>query len=153
MKGVDAATFEVLSRSWYARDQKHVYYPLNEICYDTDVCGVCTCNTYEIQGADPKSFRYMGLDYATDGVHVYFRGRLIERAEGKSVRLLWIPGDLPAIADDKTVYIHEEAVKDANPAQFACPRHPNDMTWYCNDGARQWKYVAPEGIRLLKNTR
>jgi hypothetical protein len=62
VKGADAATFEVL-QAGYAKDARHAYY-----------CGRL------ISGAlGGNYFDYTGDDYATDGLHTYFKGKEVVR--------------------------------------------------------------------------
>lgn len=62
VKGADAATFEPL-KAGYARDRRHGYYK-----------GEVISNA--IGG---KHFSYSGDDYATDGLHTYFKGKEVDR--------------------------------------------------------------------------
>lgn len=62
VKEADAATFEPL-RAGYARDRRRAYY-MGRV----------------VSGALGGShFRYIGDDYATDGLHTYFKGREVSR--------------------------------------------------------------------------
>ncbi len=62
VKGADAASFEPL-KAGYARDRRHGYYK-----------GTVISNA--IGG---KHFSYSGDDYATDGLHTYFKGKEVDR--------------------------------------------------------------------------
>ena len=62
VEGADAASFEAL-KAGYARDRRHGYYK-----------GTVISNA--IGG---KHFSYSGDDYATDGLHTYFKGKEVNR--------------------------------------------------------------------------
>lgn len=62
VEGADAASFEAL-KAGYARDRRHGYYK-----------GTVISNA--IGG---KHFSYSGDDYATDGLHTYFKGKEVDR--------------------------------------------------------------------------
>lgn len=62
VKGVDAASFEPL-KAGYAKDKHHAYY-MGRV----------------IRGAlGGKHFQYTHDDYATDGLHIYFKGQEVVR--------------------------------------------------------------------------
>lgn len=62
VKKADAATFEILGAG-YARDKRRAYYKGNVISTATG----------------GKHFSYQGDDYATDGIHTYFKGKEVDR--------------------------------------------------------------------------
>lgn len=62
IKGADISTFEIL-KAGYARDRHHAYYH-GQLIHNA------------IGG---KNFRYTMDDYASDGVHTYFKGKEVSR--------------------------------------------------------------------------
>lgn len=62
VKCADAATFEIL-KAGYARDRHHAYYRGRRIR----------------NALGGKHFTYQGDDYASDGLHTYFKGKEVNR--------------------------------------------------------------------------
>lgn len=60
----------------YAKDNIHVYYPLEIPCVDYEDCGVCYYGKIIIDNANPRTFKYLGKDYATDGENVFFSWKI-----------------------------------------------------------------------------
>ncbi len=79
-KDVDVATFEVcVGSEGYAKDKRHVYYPLQMTGYDGETWGTyIEDDGYIIEGADPKSFKCLGYGYAVDRFRMYFKGKPIK---------------------------------------------------------------------------
>lgn len=80
LKGIHINTFKVAKDCDYAKDKNHVYYPLHVRCEDSieeseDGCGdACYFIEYVIKDADPKTFKYLGDEYAVDKRHMYYQG-------------------------------------------------------------------------------
>jgi len=77
LSAVDVKSFVVSSVSDYAKDDKHVYYPLELCCEDGEEGGPCYFVEYIMQGADPKTFIYLGEDYGIDKHGMYLNGERI----------------------------------------------------------------------------
>lgn len=84
---VDIKSFEVninQDMAPYARDKNKVYYQtatLNgiEMFFDDDYGGgVIYSEDISINGADPKTFKYIGKGYAVDKSNMYYRGEKIK---------------------------------------------------------------------------
>jgi len=80
MSEVDVQTFEVCVGSGYARDKKHVYYPLWEVCEDGEDYGGCYFKEYIVKKAKPKTFKYLKDGYAIDKNYLFYNGKKINNA-------------------------------------------------------------------------
>jgi len=91
--GADPSTSEVMNRH-YVKDKNHIY-----VCSWTgpDAFRISTkCETiqnvdngsFELIGDPQNGFDYEGDHYAKDGDHVYFYGRVIEKADPQSFRVI-----------------------------------------------------------------
>lgn len=76
LNGIDIKSFKVLAGTKYAKDNIHVYYPLEIPCVDYEDCGVCYYGKIIIDNANPRTFKYLGKDYATDGENVFFSWKI-----------------------------------------------------------------------------
>lgn len=80
---IDINTFLVSAHCDYAKDKKHVYFPITVICeewldVDSDGCdNSCYFKEYIVHGADPETFKYIGRDYGADKHNMYLRGEKI----------------------------------------------------------------------------
>lgn len=74
MYGVDIKSFEIEKNSSYAKDRSRVYYPIGLIYADGLYFGYNYSKWYTIAGADVKSFRYLGEEYAVDKNNMYYEG-------------------------------------------------------------------------------
>ena len=80
----DSKTFEVCINpdgEPYARDTNNVYYPSveNILFFDgDDIGGEIYDSNIRINGADPKSFKYIGKGYAVDKNNMYYKGEKIK---------------------------------------------------------------------------
>lgn len=83
MNCVDVYTFVVCKNGNYAKDKKHVYFPLNGIDFDGFVCGGSRYLEYIVEGADPKTFKYIGNDYGVDRRNMYYKGEKIKWDDSK----------------------------------------------------------------------
>ncbi len=77
IRGSDGASFAVVSRN-FAKDKRTVYYCWNIL--DTPINGA-TSGIRTIQNALPDSFTAVGLYYATDKDHAFYKDKLIAEAE------------------------------------------------------------------------
>ena len=78
LEGVDAESFEVCKNSDYARDKYHVYYPILEIYREAETWSASRYEKYVVDGASPKSFKYIGDCYGVDGYTMYRMGEKIK---------------------------------------------------------------------------
>ena len=78
LKGVDANSFEICEESEYARDNKHIYYPLLVTCVDAETWGACYMVEYIVPNASPRTFKYIKDDYGVDSGNMYAEGHEIE---------------------------------------------------------------------------
>lgn len=76
--GVDAGSFEVCINSGYARDKNHVYYPILETYREAETWGASRYDEYVVQGASPKSFKFIGDCYGIDGYTMYRMGEKVK---------------------------------------------------------------------------
>ena len=82
--GSDSKTFEVCINPEYqpyGRDANYVYYPKleNTLFIDGEYYGgEIYDSNIRIDGADPKTFKYLGEGYAADKNNMYFEGNKIE---------------------------------------------------------------------------
>ena len=79
LKNADYATFMACpgvdyAGSGYAKDKKHVYYPISLICEDGYDFYCTYMKEYIVKGADPKTFKYLGKEYGVDRRNLYFAG-------------------------------------------------------------------------------
>lgn len=138
MVGVDAARFEVLGETGYARDPSGVYYPIRQICIDGEDFGYCTCSEYRVVDAVAQDFRYLGRDYATDGRRVYFRGEVVPRADAISARVILGPEYLYCLVDARGVYILKQRLEGADPQSFGFWRAV-DGAYLLRDDRHTWR--------------
>ena len=154
MKGINALTFEVLVDSKYARDKNGVYYPIQLICIDDTDCGVCYCSDYVVENADPKLFEYLGKEYATAGKNVYFRGELIEKADGESFKVIEGPEFFYFATDKNHVYKHKEIFSEADPTTFYYDERSIDKgfehKFIIGDKGHEWQFIPPNTIKLIE---
>jgi hypothetical protein len=158
LKGVDFDSFQVLSGNNYARDKNRVYYPISEVCVDSLRFGYCYANEYIVKGAKPKSFRYLGKGYATDGKLVFFRGVLVAGADGTSVELVQGPELFYSIKDSKHVFIYNDALNKADPKTFQfwknvyrAPETDASPLYLLRDRYRVWMFDPPDRPKLVKS--
>jgi len=61
MPEIDVPTFEIWKDTEYARDKNKVYYPINFTCIEFEGGneGVCFCDEYIVQNADPETFEHL----------------------------------------------------------------------------------------------
>ncbi len=91
--GVDSETFQVYSKTGYAKDKNRVFF-----------------EGREIEGADHNSFHIDDENYARDKNHVYFYGVIVQKANPVTFEILPYPygkdeqraycGTLPMAVDD-----------------------------------------------------
>ena len=71
IKGADPASFKILGDLYkYARDKNNLYAGIKKI------------------GDDPDSFKLLAEGFAKDNKQAYYRGNIIERADGKTFELM-----------------------------------------------------------------
>ena len=142
MKNVDANSFEVIPNSNYAKDKNKVYYPIEIPCIDFSDCGVCYCGKYVIENANPKTFEYLGKDYARDGRLVFFRGQKLNKADGETFMVIE-DLDLSSFAKDKNhVFIFDEIFEEPDAKTFYYDKDDerNKTKTIIGDKDYEWEY-------------
>jgi DKNYY family len=157
LEGIHLETFQVLAGTLYAKDINHVYYPLRIPCVEYRDCGVCYYGEIIMANAKPLTFRYLGKDYATDGTNVYFRGRLIDAADGATFKVIDGPEFFYFATDSVNVFKHGTIFKGANPATFYYdkddPRNVDKeyiRKYIIGDKNKEWEYIPPDSIREIQ---
>ena len=157
LKSVDLSTFRVLPGTKFAKDKNHVYYPLRVMCVDYIDCGVCFYSEIIVEKANPKLFKYLEKDYATDGTNVYFRGELIVDADGKTFRVIEGPEFFYFAVDKKKVYKHAEIFEEAAPSSFIYDKEnvrnliEGPYRYIIKDKNNVWEYTPPHSIKKINN--
>ncbi|WCM42104.1 DKNYY domain-containing protein [Flavobacterium sp. CBA20B-1] len=157
LQNIDIVTFKVLPGTQYAKDKNYVYYPLVIPCDDYTDCGVCYYSKVIIEGANPTSFRYLGKDYATDGKYVFFRGKLLQAADGATFNVIEGPEFFFFATDKNNVYKHDKVFPNADPKTFfynnSDPRNKEsdyDKRFIISDKDNTWEYIPPHQIKKIK---
>jgi hypothetical protein len=150
MENVDPYTFEVLSDSGYAKDSRHVYYPISLLCVDSADYGYCYCDEYVLEGALSAKFKYLGKDYATDGQKVFFRGKLIPEAVGNTTQLVEGPIFLFSIKDQNNVFIYKSKLEMADPDSFHYWKTVGYNTYLLKDKKHIWEFAPPNFPKIIK---
>ena len=156
LKNIDVKTFKVLAGTQYAKDINHVYYPLEVPCIDYTDCGVCYYGKIIIENANPINFKYLGKDYATDGKYVFFRGQLLEGADGVTFKVIEGPEYFYFATDKNNVYKHGNIFKNADPSTFYYDKtNPKnkvsefDNKFIIADKNNKWEYTPPDQIKKI----
>jgi hypothetical protein len=156
LKHIDVKTFKVLTGTKFAKDTNHVYYPIEEHCIDYTDCGVCYYTKIVVENANPSTFRYLGKEYATDNVNVYFRGKLLKGADGASFKVIDGPEFFFFATDKQYVYRHDQIFTEADPATFHLAKDDprNDFSQYSSkyiiaDKNKAWEYTPPTQIKEI----
>lgn len=152
MKNVDANSFEAIPNSNYARDKNHIYYPIEMPCIDYTDCGVCWCATYVLERANPNSFEYLGNEYAKDGKSVFFRGHLINEADGESFEIIEGREFFYFAKDKNHVYKHDDVFREADAKTFYFDKDDerNKSKTIVGDKDNEWEYQPPDKLIKLK---
>lgn len=156
LKNIDVKTFQVLPGTEYAKDKNNVYFPLETICIDYKDCGVCYFDQIIIEGANPKTFRYLGKEYATDDNLVFFRGVRLNGADGKTFKVIEGPEYFYFATDKNQVYKHNQVFSKADPSTFYYNKNdPRNKTsksgekLIIGDKNSEWEFIPPDQIREL----
>ncbi len=156
IKDADVSTFKVYPGTKYAKDKKHVYYPIMIRCIDYDDCGVCYYEKVIVENANPSKFRYLGKDYSTDGKHAYFRGQLIKEADGRTFKAIEGPEYFYFAADKNGVYMHEKTFRDADPSTFHYKKNDSrnnvsdfNTRYIIGDKNHEWEFSPPDSLKKL----
>lgn len=89
LENVDVSTFEIWKNSDYARDKNRVYYPINFTCIEFENGdGMCFYDEYVVENANPNTFEYLGKEYAKDDKSFFFKGKLLENIDEKTIQEL-----------------------------------------------------------------
>ena len=156
LNDIDVKTFKVLAGTKFAKDINHIYYPLAEHCIDYMDCGVCYYAKIVVENAKPSTFRYLGKEYATDGDNVYFRGELLQGADGATFKVIDGPEFFFFATDKQHVYRHDQVFSGADPATFHLAKDDprNDFSQYGSkyiiaDKNKVWEYAPPIQIKEI----
>ncbi|MEL6193233.1 MAG: DKNYY domain-containing protein, partial [Bacteroidota bacterium] len=103
------------------------------------------------------TFVYLGKDYATDGENVYFRGELIESADGKTFKVIDGPEFFYFGVDHNNVFKHDEIFEEADPATFYFDRDDKrtigteyEHKYIIGDKNKEWLYVPPDSFKKVR---
>ena len=151
LKNIDIKTFKVLAGTKYAKDTNHIYYPIETNCIDYTDCGVCYYSKVILENANPATFQYLGKDYATDGKLVFFRGQLLQGADGATFKVIEGPEYFYFATDKNSVYKHDKIFAGADPATFNYlkndPRNKVlENRYIIGDKNSKWEYIPPDQI-------
>ena len=156
LKNIDIKTFKVLAGTQYAKDTNRVYYPLRIHCIDYIDCGVCYYADVIVKGANPKKFKYLSKDYATDGKHAFFRGERLKGADGATFKVIEGPKFFFFATDKNHVYKHDKIFRDADPSTFyygeTAPRNrvsEFDNRYIIGDKNNKWEFIPPDKITTI----
>jgi hypothetical protein len=156
LKNIDVKTFKVLAGTKYSKDTNHVYYPIRISCIDYTDCGVCFYSEILLENANPSTFRYLGKEYATDGKLVFFRGELLQGADGASFKVIDGPEYFYFATDNNHVYKHNKIFGDADPVTFYFDRtdprtkiSKYDGRYIIGDKDNEWEYIPPDQIKKV----
>jgi hypothetical protein len=155
LENIDVETFEVLPGTKYARDKNHIYYPWGVPCICYFNCGVCFYSGIIIKDANPKTFKYLGNGYASDRQKAFFRGELIENADGLSFKVIKGPEFFYFAVDSNNVYRHNQIFKEADPLTFYYDsinerNNPKLGRIIISDKEHEWQYTPPTTIEEIK---
>lgn len=110
-----------------------------------------------MDSANPASFRYLGKDYATDGRLVFFRGQLLQGADGVTFKVIEGPEYFYFAIDRFHVYKHDKVFSDADAATFyydkTDPRNKVsefDNRFIIGDKNNEWEYIPPHQINKIE---
>ncbi|NRS90874.1 hypothetical protein HNQ02_003821 [Flavobacterium sp. 7E] len=153
LSGIDTKSFKVLAGTKYAKDKNHVFYPIEIKCIDYQDCGVCYYGKIIVESANPKTFKYLGKDYASDGINAFFRGIQIKDADGKSFKVINGPDYFYFSVDKNNVYIHSDIFKSADAKTFYYnkddKRNIGDV-FIIGDKNREWEFIPPSSIKEIE---
>lgn len=156
LKDVDANSFEAFPGSFYGIDKNRVYYPIMKNCVDYEDCGVCYYKDYVVEGANPKSFKYLGKDYAVDGSKVYYRGKILEGADGATFMVVQGPKYFYVGKDKLNVYIHNKIFNEADPQTFHIDlnnklNEPDSDKYVIGDKNHKWFFTPPHEVKSIES--
>ncbi|MEZ4804716.1 MAG: DKNYY domain-containing protein [Bacteroidia bacterium] len=109
LKDLDPKTFEVLDDDDYGKDFKFVYYHGNPII-----------------GADPKTFKVVGDQYAIDKNRAYYAGLAIETSSSKGFKII----DSYYSCDNKDYYYTTKPLHVCSTKDFKIFPNPNNESEY-----------------------
>lgn len=156
LENIDIQTFEVLPGTKYARDKNHIYYPLVIPCIDYTDCGVCFYGEVIIKDANPKTFKYLGNEYAVDRRKAYFRGEQIPNADGLTFKVIKGPEFFYFAVDSNNVYRHNQVFIEADPLTFYYDSTDERNTpelgqrIIVGDKDHEWQYCPPTTIEEIE---
>ena len=112
--GSDGSSFAVLNRN-FAKDKRAAYYYWNE--GDRPLNGV-TSGIRAIQNALPNSFTSVGLYYATDNSHAFYKDKLISEADPATFAQ-WDETEIDYARDSTRIYFQQYWIKSADRQTFS----------------------------------
>lgn len=98
--------FTVLS-AHYAKDDRHVYYSSE----------AADGKIHLLKEAVPDSFSVIGMNYATDQVHAFYRNNLLPSADPVSFRQ-WDQYTIDYALDSTSIYFQDKRIEQADKATF-----------------------------------
>lgn len=128
IEGADAATFNFIANSYFAKDKNTAYYGMEKL-NDADVATFEVLNNLsyyakdkssvyfqnkKINNAQALTFGELLSNYGYDAKNIYYKGELIKDANRNNFIVL---GGLSALAkDDKNVFVSGKKLLNADPA-------------------------------------
>ena len=111
ISGSHGPSFTVVSQQ-FARDHQHVYYAWSLMDGPVEP-GIGVINS-----ADPASFATVGLYYATDKIHAFYKDKTLEAADPASFKQ-WAESYTNYATDTTHVYFEDELIRQADRASFS----------------------------------
>ena len=111
--GSDGASFAMVSRN-FAKDKQTVYYCWNTL--DMPIGGA-TSGIRAIQNALPDSFTAVGMYYATDKNHAFYKDNLISEADPATFAQ-WGEVNVYYARDSTRIYFQQHRIKGADRQTF-----------------------------------
>ncbi|MEO6285994.1 MAG: DKNYY domain-containing protein [Dyadobacter sp.] len=112
--GSDGMSFAIVSRN-FAKDKRTVYYCWNIV--DSPIGGVRS-GVHTIPNALPDSFTAVGLYYATDNTHAFYKDTLIPEADPATFAQ-WEELYTQYARDSSRIYFQQHCIKGADRQTFA----------------------------------
>ncbi|MBC7572265.1 MAG: DKNYY domain-containing protein [Spirosoma sp.] len=112
--GSDGASFVMMSRN-FAKDKRAVYYFWNTV--DMPIDGA-TSGVHTIQNALPDSFTAVGMYYATDKNHAFYKDNLIPEADPATFSQ-WDETEIDYARDSTRIYFQQHWIKGADRQTFS----------------------------------
>ncbi len=138
---VDIATFQVLNSTTYSKDKFKVYSFVSLTCEDCECCcGVCACDIFVLEKANPDSFMIINEPYTTDKEHVYYFGSLIAEADYKTFEILKDTTGFSISIDKENVYLNGGIIDGADPKTLLFDFVKKNEKYLIRDKNNYWTY-------------